>query len=72
MESAQNSCREVRHPVLIIIVHQINVEGGCIHHPVVEIATNQASLVIAVEIYIYLLTVDLLKSHVISVIRKDT
>ena len=53
----------MRHPVLIIIVHQVNVEGGCIHQPVVEIAASQASLVIAVEVNIYLLTVDLLRSH---------
>ena len=72
MESAQNSSAKLQGGETPIIVQQVNVDGGCIHHPMVEIAASQASLVIALEVNIYLLTVDLLRSHVIYVIRKDT
>ena len=77
MESAQNSSTKLQgsetpSAVLIILVLQATVEGGPAHQQVHEVYIGaQASLVTAVEVNIYLLTVDLLRLHATNATRKD-
>ena len=63
----------MRHPCSInYTVLQATVEGGSAHQQVHEVYIGvQASLVTAVEVNIYLLTVDLLRLHAINATRKD-
>ena len=76
METAQNSSTKLhgtRHLVFITLVCQatVDVDGVSTHHQVVQIRTR-AKLVIAVEVNIYLLTVDLVRLYTTNATRKGT